>query len=148
MKLNELSPAQGSKKTRKRVGRGESSGLGKTAGKGMNGQKSRAGASIPAGFEGGQMPLIKRVPKRGFSNYLFKKEYAVLNVMDLDALFEEGTEITPELLLEEGIIKKVLDGVKILGDGDITKKLVVKAHKISESAKNKIEAAGGKVEVI
>ena len=114
----------------------------------MNGQKSRAGASIPAGFEGGQMPLIKRVPKRGFSNYLFKKEYAVLNVMDLDALFEEGTEITPELLLEEGIIKKVLVGVKILGDGDITKKLVVKAHKISESAKNKIEAAGGKVEVI
>jgi len=148
LKLNELSPAQGSKKSRKRVGRGESSGLGKTAGKGMNGQKSRAGASIPAGFEGGQMPLIKREKKRGFSNYLFKKEYAVINVMDLEELFEDGTEITPELLLETGAIKKVLDGVKVLGDGDITKKFTVKAHKISESAKNKIEAAGGKVEVI
>lgn len=94
------------------------------------------------------MPLIKRAPKRGFSNYLFKKEYAVINVMDLEELFEDGTEITPELLLETGAIKKVLDGVKVLGDGDITKKFTVKAHKISESAKNKIEAAGGKVEVI
>lgn len=148
MKLNELKPAPGSKKTRKRVGRGESSGLGKTCGKGSNGQKSRAGASIPAGFEGGQMPLIKRVPKRGFSNYPFKKEYALINVMDLEELFEEGTEITAELLLESGVIKKVLDGVKVLGDGDITKKFTVKVQKISESAKNKIEAAGGKVEVI
>ena len=145
MKLNELKPAPGSKKTRKRVGRGESSGLGKTCGKGSNGQKSRAGASIPAGFEGGQMPLIKRVPKRGFSNYPFKKEYALINVMDLEELFEEGTEITAELLLESGVIKKVLDGVKVLGDGDITKKFTVKVQKISESAKNKIEAAGGKV---
>lgn len=148
MKLNELKPAPGSKKTRKRVGRGESSGLGKTCGKGSNGQKSRAGASIPAGFEGGQMPLIKRVPKRGFSNYPFKKEYALINVMDLEELFEDGTEITAELLLESGVIKKVLDGVKVLGDGDITKKFTVKVQKISESAKNKIEAAGGKVEVI
>ena len=148
MKLNELSPAQGSKKSRKRVGRGESSGLGKTAGKGMNGQKSRAGASIPAGFEGGQMPLIKRAPKRGFSNYLFKKEYALINVMDLEELFDDGTEITAELLIASGVIKKVLDGVKVLGDGDVTKKFTVKVQKISESAKNKIEAAGGKVEVI
>lgn len=148
MKLNELKPAPGSKKTRKRVGRGESSGLGKTCGKGSNGQKSRSGASIPAGFEGGQMPLIKRVPKRGFSNYPFKKEYAVINVMDLEELFDDGTEITAELLLESGVIKKVLDGIKVLGDGDITKKFTVKVQKISESAKNKIEAAGGKVEVI
>ncbi len=148
MKLNELKPAPGSKKTRKRVGRGESSGLGKTCGKGSNGQKSRSGASIPAGFEGGQMPLIKRVPKRGFSNYPFKKEYAVINVMDLEELFDNGTEITAELLLESGVIKKVLDGIKVLGDGDITKKFTVKVQKISESAKNKIEAAGGKVEVI
>lgn len=148
MKLNELKPAPGSKKTRKRVGRGESSGLGKTCGKGSNGQKSRSGASIPAGFEGGQMPLIKRVPKRGFSNYPFKKEYALINVMDLEELFDNGTEITAELLLESGVIKKVLDGIKVLGDGDITKKFTVKVQKISESAKNKIEAAGGKVEVI
>lgn len=148
MKLNELKPAPGSKKTRKRVGRGESSGLGKTCGKGSNGQKSRSGASIPAGFEGGQMPLIKRVPKRGFSNYPFKKEYALINVMDLEELFDDGTEITAELLLESGVIKKVLDGIKVLGDGDITKKFTVKVQKISESAKNKIEAAGGKVEVI
>lgn len=148
MKLNELKPALGSKKTRKRVGRGESSGLGKTCGKGSNGQKSRAGASIQGGFEGGQMPLIKRVPKRGFSNYPFKKEYAVINVMDLEELFDNGTEITAELLLESGVIKKVLDGIKVLGDGDITKKFTVKVQKISESAKNKIEAAGGKVEVI
>ena len=148
MKLNELKPAPGSKKTRKRVGRGESSGLGKTCGKGSNGQKSRSGASIPAGFEGGQMPLIKRVPKRGFSNYPFKKEYALINVMDLEELFDDGTEITAELLIASGVIKKVLDGVKVLGDGDITKKFTVKVQKISESAKNKIEAAGGKVEVI
>ncbi len=148
MKLNELKPALGSKKTRKRVGRGESSGLGKTCGKGSNGQKSRSGASIQGGFEGGQMPLIKRVPKRGFSNYPFKKEYAVINVMDLEELFDNGTEITAELLLESGVIKKVLDGIKVLGDGDITKKFTVKVQKISESAKNKIEAAGGKVEVI
>jgi len=148
VKLNELKPALGSKKTRKRVGRGESSGLGKTCGKGSNGQKSRSGASIQGGFEGGQMPLIKRVPKRGFSNYPFKKEYAVINVMDLEELFDNGTEITAELLLESGVIKKVLDGIKVLGDGDITKKFTVKVQKISESAKNKIEAAGGKVEVI
>lgn len=119
MKLNELKPAPGSKKTRKRVGRGESSGLGKTCGKGSNGQKSRSGASIPAGFEGGQMPLIKRVPKRGFSNYPFKKEYALINVMDLEELFDDGTEITAELLLESGVIKKVLDGIKVLADSDI-----------------------------
>ena len=148
MKLNELKPALGSKKTRKRVGRGESSGLGKTCGKGSNGQKSRSGASIQGGFEGGQMPLIKRVPKRGFSNYPFKKEYAVINVMDLEELFDDGTEITAELLIASGVIKKVLDGVKVLGDGDVTKKFTVKVQKISESAKNKIEAAGGKVEVI
>jgi large subunit ribosomal protein L15 len=148
VKLNELKPAPGSKKTRKRVGRGESSGLGKTCGKGSNGQKSRSGASIPAGFEGGQMPLIKRVPKRGFSNYPFKKEYALINVMDLEELFDDGTEITAELLIASGVIKKVLDGVKVLGDGDVTKKFTVRVQKISESAKNKIEAAGGKVEVI
>lgn len=148
MKLNELSPAAGSKKNRKRVGRGESSGWGKTSGKGHNGQKSRSGSYIHPGFEGGQNPLIKRIPKRGFSNAYFKKEYAIVNVAMLEERFNDGDVITAEKLLEKKIIKKVLSGVKILGDGDITKKLSVKANKISAAAKEKIEAAGGTVEVV
>lgn len=148
MKLNELAPAPGSKKTRKRVGRGESSGLGKTCGKGSNGQKSRSGASIQGGFEGGQMPLIKRVPKRGFKNYPFKKEYAIVNLAMLEERFENGASINAEVLIENNVIKNVRDGLKVLGVGELTKKFTVTAKKISTSAKEKIEAAGGKVEVI
>ncbi|BDU49542.1 50S ribosomal protein L15 [Haliovirga abyssi] len=148
MKLNELAPAQGSKKNRKRVGRGESSGVGKTSGKGSNGQKSRSGSYIHVGFEGGQMPLIRRVPKRGFSNYRFKKEFAIVNLKTLEERFEDGAEITPEILLEAKAIKKLSDGVKVLSKGDLTKKFTVKAHKFSAAAKEKIEAVGGKVEVI
>jgi large subunit ribosomal protein L15 len=148
MELNELKPAPGSKKTRKRVGRGESSGQGKTSGKGSNGQKSRSGTYIRLGFEGGQNPLIKRVPKRGFSNHRFKKEYALVNLAALEDLFDDGAEVTPEVLMGLGVIKKLHDGLKVLGDGDISKKFIVKAHKISASAKDKIEAAGGTAEVI
>jgi len=148
VKLNELSPAPGSKKSRKRVGRGESSGLGKTAGKGMNGQKSRSGTYIHPKFEGGQMPIVKRTPKRGFTNAPFKTVYAIINVGTLEERFEAGTEITPELLMESGVIKDMLDGLKVLGEGELKKKFTVKANKISASAKEKIEAAGGKIEVI
>lgn len=148
MKLNELAPAQGSKKNRKRVGRGESSGVGKTSGKGSNGQKSRSGSYIHVGFEGGQMPLIRRVPKRGFSNYRFKKEFAIVNLQILEDRFEDGTEITPEILLAARAIRKLSDGVKVLSKGDLTKKFTIKAHKFSAAAKEKIEAVGGKVEVI
>lgn len=148
MKLNELAPAPGSKKTRKRVGRGESSGLGKTCGKGSNGQKSRSGTYIQMGFEGGQMPLIKRVPKRGFKNYPFKKEYAIVNLAMLEERFENGASINAEVLIENNVIKNVRDGLKVLGVGELTKKFTVTAKKISTSAKEKIEAAGGKVEVI
>ncbi len=147
MKLNELSPATGSKKSRRRVGRGEASGWGKTAGKGSNGQKSRSGSYIHVGFEGGQMPLIRRVPKRGFSNARFKKVYAIVNLATLERVFEDGATITPELLIEKKVIKKLNDGVKILGKGDLTKEFTVVAQKISDSAMEKIKAAGGKVEV-
>ncbi|MCJ8341771.1 MAG: 50S ribosomal protein L15 [Cetobacterium sp.] len=146
MKLNQLQPSV-PKKDRKRVGRGESSGLGKTAGKGSNGQKSRAGASIKPYFEGGQMPLYRRVPKRGFSNSLFRKDYAVINLSDLNR-FEEGTEVTPELLVATGIVKKLGAGIKVLGNGSLEKKVSVKAHKVSESAKAAVEAKGGSVEII
>ena len=146
MKLHELKPNPGSVKNRKRLGRGTATGQGKTSGRGMNGQKSRSGGGVRPGFEGGQMPLYRRLPKRGFTN-IFGTEYSEINVEALN-MFEDGAEVTPELLKSEGILKKQLDGVKILGNGDITKKLTVKAHKFSKSAVEKIEAAGGKVEVI
>ena len=146
MKLHELSPALGSVKERKRIGRGHGSGNGKTAGKGHKGQKARAGRGMRIGFEGGQMPLQRRIPKRGFVN-IFGKEYTIVNLSSLD-VFKSGTVVDAEKLIKAGIIKDVMDGVKILGNGDIKKKLTVKATAFSESAKQKIEAAGGKTEVI
>jgi len=146
MKLHELKPAQ-PKKKRKRVGRGIGSGLGKTAGRGQKGQKARSGGGVRPGFEGGQMPLQRRIPKRGFTN-IFKKDISIVNIEDLEKRFEDGDEVTPEILLEKKVIKKIGDGVKILGNGDISKKLTVKAHAFSKSAVDKIQAAGGKVEVI
>lgn len=146
MKLHELKPAAGSKKAPKRIGRGAGSGLGKTAGKGQKGQKSRSGGGVRPGFEGGQMPLYRRLPKRGFTN-IFAKEYVSINVDRLN-IFEDGTEVTPEVLIENGVISKVKDGVKILGNGNLEKKLIVKAKKFSKVAAEKIEAAGGKFEVI
>ncbi|MBA2873137.1 large subunit ribosomal protein L15 [Anoxybacillus calidus] len=146
MKLHELQPAPGSRKERNRVGRGIGSGNGKTSGRGQKGQKARSGGGVRIGFEGGQTPLFRRLPKRGFTN-ISRKEYAIVN---LDALnrFEDGTEVTPELLLETGVVSKLKAGVKILGNGQIEKKLTVKAHKFSSAAKEAIEAAGGKTEVI
>lgn len=146
MKLHELRPAEGARKAPKRVGRGTGSGLGRNAGKGEKGQKSRSGGGVRLGFEGGQMPLYRRLPKRGFTN-IFAKEYAEINVERLN-IFEDGTEITPELLLEKGIVKKAKNGVKILGNGELQKKVTVKAAKFTKAAVEKIEAAGGKVEVI
>ncbi|NLI94028.1 MAG: 50S ribosomal protein L15 [Peptococcaceae bacterium] len=146
MKLHELKPAEGSTKSRKRVGRGNGSGLGNTAGKGHKGQKARSGGGVRPGFEGGQMPTIRRLPKRGFTNN-FSKEYTVINVSDLEERFENGAEVTIESLFATGLIKKVQDGVKLLGDGEITKPLTVKVHKVSKTAADKITAAGGKVEV-
>ncbi len=146
MKLHELKPNPGSTKNRKRLGRGTATGQGKTAGRGMNGQKSRSGGGVRPGFEGGQMPLYRRLPKRGFTN-IFGTQYAEVNVETFNR-FEDGAEITPELLKSEGIIKKQLDGIKVLGDGELKKKLTVKAHKFSKTAVEKIEAAGGKAEVI
>ena len=147
MKLHELSPATGSTKERKRIGRGAGSGQGKTAGKGHKGQKARAGRGMRPGFEGGQMPLQRRVPKRGFNN-IFRTEMAIVNVAALEANYEAGAVVTIDSLIEKGLVKKVLDGVKVLGYGEITKALTVQANAISESAKQKIEAAGGKIEVI
>ena len=147
MKLNELKVTEGSKKLRNRVGRGTSSGNGKTSGKGHKGQKARSGYSRKAGFEGGQLPLYRRLPKRGFSNAKFKVEYAVVNLSDLNK-FDEGTVVTPELLKETGIVKNQLSGIKVLGNGSLEKKLTVKANKFSMTAKEKIERADGKVEVI
>ena len=147
MKLSELKYNYGSKKDIKRLGRGSSSGTGKTSGRGENGQNSRSGGGVRIGFEGGQLPLYRRLPKRGFSNAMFKKVYAVINVSDLN-MFDEGTVVTPELLKEMGIIKNALSGIKVLGNGEIEKKLEVRAHKFSETAKQKIEAAGGKAEVM
>ncbi|MBR0414691.1 MAG: 50S ribosomal protein L15 [Clostridia bacterium] len=147
MNLHDLSPAEGSKKVRKRIGRGPASGQGKTAGKGHKGQKARSGASIRPGFEGGQMPLQRRVPKRGFTN-IFRTEYATVNVADLEARFEDGAVVDVDAIVASGLLKKTLDGVKILGNGEITKKLDVKANAFSETAKAKIEAAGGKAEVM
>jgi large subunit ribosomal protein L15 len=146
MKLHELKPAEGSRKTRNRVGRGIGSGNGKTAGKGHKGQNARSGGGVRPGFEGGQMPLFQRLPKRGFTN-INRKEYAVVNLDKLNG-FAEGTEVTPELLLETGVISKLNAGVKILGNGKLEKKLTVKANKFSASAKEAVEAAGGTAEVI
>ena len=147
MTLHSIYPNDGATKTRKRVGRGKGSGNGKTSGRAENGQKSRSGYSRKAGFEGGQLPLYRRLPKRGFSNAKFKTEYAVINLSDLNK-FDEGVEVTPELLKDMGILKNQLDGVKVLGNGTLEKKLVVKAHKCSEVAKEQIEKLGGKAEVI
>ncbi|MEW9670180.1 50S ribosomal protein L15 [Ammoniphilus sp. 3BR4] len=146
MKLHELKPAEGSRKERKRVGRGTSSGWGKTAGRGHKGQKARSGGGVRPGFEGGQNPLYRRLPKRGFTNPN-RVEYAEVNLDKLNR-FEANTEITPELLLETGVISSLKDGVKILGNGELTVALTVKANKFSQSAVEKIEAAGGKTEVI
>ena len=147
MKLHELKSNEGAFKTSKRVGRGTASGHGKTSGKGHKGQNARSGGGVRPGFEGGQLPLFKRLPQRGFSNAMFKKVYATINVSDLEK-FDNGAVITPELLKEMGILKKQLSGVKVLGDGELTKKITVKAHKFSKSAISKIEAQGGKAEVI
>ena len=145
MKLHELHPAEGSTTAQKRLGRGTGSGLGKTSGKGHKGAKARSGGGKRPGFEGGQMPLTMRLPKRGFTNK-WRVEYATVNVDRLN-IFEDGTVVSPVELIQAGILKNVQDGVKILGNGEITKKLTVQANKFSETAKQKIEAAGGKVEV-
>lgn len=146
MKLHELKPAEGSRKVRKRIGRGTGSGSGKTSGRGHKGQNSRSGGGVSPGFEGGQMPLYRRLPKRGFTNPT-RKEYAVINLDTLNR-FNEGDTVTPEALIEQGFIKNVRDGVKILGNGELTIKVTVKANKFSQSAVSKIEAAGGEAEVI
>ena len=145
MKLHELQPAAGSTAAPKRLGRGVGSGLGKTSGKGHKGAKARSGGGKRPGFEGGQMPLTRRLPKRGFTNR-FRKEYAIVNVSALEQL-DEGTVVTPELLREKGLIGSLQDGVKILGGGELTTKLTVAVDKVTASAKEKIEAVGGKVEV-
>ena len=147
MKLNELRATPGAMQDAKRIGRGHGSGNGKTAGKGHKGQKARAGHGFRPGFEGGQMPLQRRVPKRGFNN-IFATEYAVVNLSTLNDRFEDGATVDAQSLKDAGVIKKALDGVKVLGKGEITKAITVKVAAISESAKAKIEAAGGKVEVL
>ena len=146
MKLHELKAAGGSTKNPKRKGRGTGTGNGTTAGRGMNGQKSRSGGGVRLGFEGGQMPLYRRLPKRGFTN-IWGTEYTVLNVDALNK-FEAGTVVTPEMLKEAGLVKQVKDGIKILGDGKLEKNLTVQAHKFTKTAVEKIESAGGQVEVI
>lgn len=147
MKLHELEKNIGAKQRRKIVGRGPGSGLGKTSGKGQKGQNSRSGGGVNPVFEGGQLPLYRRLPKRGFSNHEFKIKYATINVSDLN-IFEEGTLVTPGLLKEVGLVKKQLDGIKVLGNGEINKKLTVQAHKFSKSAIEKLEESGSKIEVI
>lgn len=147
MKLHELKPAPGSRKARRRVGRGIGSGLGKTSGRGQKGQGARAGGGKGPGFEGGQTPIYMRLPRRGFNNKAFAVRYAVVNVGRL-AQFEKGETVTPERLVEAGIVKDLKDGVKILGDGELGVALTVRAHRFSKSAIEKIEAAGGKAEVI
>ena len=145
MKLHELKPAEGATSARKRLGRGIGSGLGKTSGKGHKGAKARSGGGKRPGFEGGQMPLYRRVPKKGFTN-IFRTEYATVNVGQLE-VFDNGTVVTAAMLKEAKIIRKTLDGVKVLGNGELTKKLTVEAAKFTASAKEKIEALGGKAEV-
>lgn len=146
MRLDELQPAEGSKFKRKRIGRGIGSGTGKTSGKGHKGQNARSGGGVRPGFEGGQMPLYRRLPKRGFKN-IFAKQYVTINVEQLER-FDNGTEVTAQLLKDTGVISKTLDGVKVLGRGELTKNLTVKAAKFSASAAEKIEKAGGKAEVM
>ena len=146
MKLHELRAVPGATKAHKRKGRGTATGQGKTAGRGMNGQKSRSGGGVRPGFEGGQMPLYRRIPKRGFTN-IWGTEYTAVNVSELNR-FEAGTVVTPELLKETGLAKQVKDGIKILGNGTLEKNLTVQAQKFSKTAIEKIEAAGGKAEVI
>ncbi len=146
MKLHELSPSEGSRKKSFRVGRGHGSGNGKTSGRGQKGQNSRSGGGVRPGFEGGQMPIYRRLPKRGFTN-IFAKKYTSINVEELNK-FDNGAEITAETLKESGVIKKINDGIVILGRGDLNKKLTVKAKRFSKSAEEKISAAGGKAEVI
>ena len=147
MKLESL-PKSNETKARKRVGRGPGSGTGKTAGRGENGQKSRSGASISAWFQGGQTPIYRRVPKRGFNNARFETKYATINLADLDKYYNDGDVVTPEVLKERGIVKKQLSGVKVLANGELSKKLTVKATRFSSTAVTKIENAGGKAEVI
>lgn len=147
MKLHELQPAEGSRQVRNRVGRGTSSGNGKTAGRGQKGQKARSGGGVRLGFEGGQNPLFRRLPKRGFTN-INRKEYAIVNLDVLNERFEDGAEVTPTVLVEAGIIKNEKAGIKVLGNGELTKKLTVKAAKFSKSAEEAIKAAGGSIEVI
>ncbi|MHD0397081.1 50S ribosomal protein L15 [Staphylococcus simulans] len=146
MKLHELHPAEGSRKVRNRVGRGAATGNGKTSGRGQKGQKARSGGKVRPGFEGGQLPLFRRIPKRGFTN-INRKEYAVVNLDQLNR-FDEGTEVTPELLIETGVVKNAKAGIKVLGNGSLEKKLTVKAHKFSASAAEAIDAKGGAHEVI
>jgi len=146
VKLNELKPAPGAKRKRKRVGRGAGSGMGKTATRGQDGQNSRSGGGVRPGFEGGQMPLARRLPKRGFTN-IFAKTYSIVNVSELNK-FEDGTEITAQLLKEKRVIRKLNDGLKVLGNGELTKKLTVKADKFTKTAEQKITAAGGTAEVV
>ena len=147
MKLNNMAPAEGAKTQSKRLGRGIGSGLGKTSGKGHKGQWARSGGGVRPGFEGGQMPLVRRIPKRGFNN-VFKKEYSIVNVGDLE-VFDNGAVVTAELLLEKGVLSKVEPyGLKVLGNGTLTKKLEVKANKFTKSAAEIIEKAGGKAEVL
>lgn len=146
MKLQELSPAEGAKKVSKRIGRGIGSGTGGRSGRGQDGQKSRSGYSRKFGFEGGQMPLVRRVPKRGFTN-IFAKDHAIVNVGSLN-IFDAGSVVTAEDIIEKRLVSKTLHGIKILGKGELTKALTVKVSMVTESAKSKIEAAGGKVEVI
>ena len=147
MKLNELRPAEGSTRESFRVGRGAGSGNGKTAGKGHKGQNARSGGGVRPGFEGGQIPLYRKLPKRGFNNAVFATNYAIVNVEDLNR-FEDGAVVDLELLLAAKVIRKPMDGVKVLGNGELTKKLTVKAAVFSTTAKEKIEAAGGKTEVV
>lgn len=146
MKLHELKPAPGSRKERNRVGRGMASGNGKTSGRGQKGQKARSGGGVRPGFEGGQNPIYRRLPKRGFTN-INRKEYALVNLETLNR-FEEGTVVTPELLKETGVVKNLKDGLKVLANGDLKVKLTVKAHKFSKSAQEKIANAGGTTEVL
>ena len=147
MKLHELKPNLNSTKTKKRVGRGPGSGTGKTSGRGHKGQKARSGGGVRLGFEGGQTPLFRRIPKRGFSNAKFKTVYATINLEDLNK-FENEAIITPEILKDMGLVKQQLDGIKVLGKGKLEKKLYVKAHKFSQTARTEIEKLGGKAEVI
>jgi len=147
MELHDLHPAPGAKRTRKRVGRGPGSGSGKTAGRGSKGQKSRSGYSRRWGFEGGQMPLVRRIPKRGFTN-IFRVEFQVVNFRDLERVFSEGDTVSPEILVEKGLVRGGKRPIKVLADGDLSKKLIVQAHKFSGSARAGIEKAGGSCEVV